>query len=75
MAFALEALKAAYRGQCTWLIAWSKELEAGETRIVRRVNGSEVDITDQTAIDYRHRAANLESIIVAYERLNANGPR
>jgi hypothetical protein len=69
LAFALEALKAAYRGQCSWLSAWSKELEAGEIRVIRRTNGSDVDITDQTAADFRHRAGNLEGIIVAYERL------
>ncbi len=74
LAAALEGLKAAYRGQCSWLLAWARELEAGEIRVIRRSNGSNVDVTDQTAIDYRHRAANLESIIAAYERLDAKGP-
>ena len=68
---ALHGLKAAYRGQCSWLLAWANELEMGEIRIVQRVNSGDVDITTQTAANYRQRAANLEAIIAAYERLEA----
>jgi hypothetical protein len=68
---ALEALKAAYRGQCSWLVAWAAELEAGGIQVISKSNRTDIDITAQTAADYRHRAANLESILAAYERLAA----
>jgi hypothetical protein len=73
LGMALDALKAAYRGQCSWLLAWAQDLETGGTTIVRRVHGADVDVTAETALDYRHRAGNLEAIIVAYERLDAKG--
>jgi len=73
LGMALEALKAAYRGQCAWLLAWAQELETGNTRIVRWVHGKDVDITAETAVDYRRRAGDLEAVIVAYERLDAKG--
>ena len=73
LGMALEALKAAYRGQCAWLLAWAQDLETGNVKIVRRVNGSDVDVTAETARDYRHRAGNLEAVIVGYERLDAKG--
>src|SRR6267154_6272321 len=60
LTIALEALKAAYRGQCSWLTAWANELEAGRIRVVSGSNGVSIDITAQTARDYRHRAHNLE---------------
>lgn len=71
LAHALEALKAAYRGQVTWLLAWASELEAGGIRIA---SGNDIDITAQTAKDYRHRAKALEDIIAAYEKLDAQRP-
>jgi hypothetical protein len=74
LARALEAVKAAYRGQCSWLLAWAQELDLGEIRIVQRANGKEVDITDQTAADYRKRVAALELILAAYEKLHAQNP-
>jgi hypothetical protein len=73
MALALEALKAAYRGQVMWLLALAQDLETGNTKILRRVHGADVDMTAETAIDSRHRAGNLEAIILAYERLDAKG--
>ena len=71
LAVAQDVLKASYRGQCAWLLACATELEAGDARIVRRVEGKEVDVSAHTAIEYRHRAANLEHIIQAYERIDA----
>jgi len=71
LTIALEALKAAYRGQCSWLTAWANELEAGRIRVVSGSNSVSIDITAQTARDYRHRAHNLEAIIAAYDRLVA----
>ena len=68
---ALDVLKAAYRAQSAWLLASALELEAGDARVLRRVEGKEVDVSAQTAIDYRHRAGNLELIIQSYERLDA----
>ena len=73
LALALEALKAAYRCQLSWLLAWAMELESGDVRVVRRVHGKDVDVTAETAMDYRHRAGNLDAVIVAYERLDAKG--
>jgi hypothetical protein len=66
---ALDALKAAYRGQIAWLLAWAFELDAGETRIIRKAKGADIDITAEIAADYRLKAVQLESIVTAYERL------
>jgi len=71
---ALEALKSAYRGQISWLSAWAVELETGKIRVMTGPDGAGVDISAQTARDYRHRAANLESILAAYERLASKEP-
>jgi len=68
---ALDALKAAYRGQCSWLLAWADEMDVGGIRVVSQHHGTDMDITAQTALDYRHRARNLEAIIAAYEKLDA----
>ena len=71
LSVALDILKASYRAQSAWLLASAVELEVGDARLLRRLGGKEVDVSAQTAIDYRHRAANLELIIQSYERLDA----
>ena len=70
LAIALEALKASYRAQIKWVEAQAEEFESGKVRVFSQ----DKDMTAQTAIDYRHRAANLEGNIRAYERLDAKRP-
>jgi hypothetical protein len=67
LAQALAALTTAYRKQCRWLLARAEEFESGKIKVF----SGDQDVTEQTAIDYRHCAGNLEAIIIAYERLNA----
>src|ERR1700722_1678524 len=64
---ALAALTTAYRAQCRWLLARAEEFESGKIKVFR----GDQDVTEQTAVDYRHCAGNLEAIIVAYARLEA----
>jgi hypothetical protein len=52
---ALNALLKAYRDEITWLLDKAKEYEGNPL----------------VAQDYIHRARNLEAIIAAYERLDA----
>jgi hypothetical protein len=35
--------------------------------------GHELDLSKETAAEYRHKAGNLRAIIMAYERLHAQG--
>ena len=61
-------LKATCRGQSDWLNAWALELESGRTKVIRRMDGSDVDVSPAIARDYRVRAATLESIVEAYDK-------
>ncbi|MGH6827810.1 MAG: hypothetical protein ACREFW_02735 [Rhizomicrobium sp.] len=61
-------LKATCRGQSDWLNAWALELESGRTRMIRRMDQSDVDVSPAIALDYRARAATLESIVEAYDQ-------
>lgn len=35
--------------------------------------GHDLDLSRETAAEYRHKAGNLRAIIMAYERLHAQG--
>jgi len=67
----LEALLAAYRGQAVWLIAKAHDLEQGTRKLIAVTAEGDIDISKETADEYRHMAGNLHAIIAAYERLHA----
>lgn len=67
---ALLALKACYLEQVQWLYERAVEYETGAVKVFHQGE----DVTEQAAIDYRHRAGNMEAIIRAYERLDAKRP-
>jgi hypothetical protein len=61
-------LKAAFRGQSDWLNAKAHEMELGNLKMIRRVDGSDVDVSPDVALDYRARAATLQSLVEAYDQ-------
>jgi hypothetical protein len=65
----LDALLSAYREQAIWLKAQAAALEAGN----RKVLAGDVDLSQEAAIEYRHKAGNMDAVIAAYERLHAKG--
>jgi len=69
----IDELKANYRLQCAWLLAWANELDANKLRIVRPLDGREVDISREVALDCRCRAADLQGTLASYEDLEATG--
>lgn len=66
----LNALLSAYRDQANWLEAQAIEFEAGTRKIISSGPSPEVDLSVDTAVEYRHKAGNLRAIIAAYERLH-----
>jgi hypothetical protein len=69
----LSALLVAYRHQIDWLLAHAAEFESGSRRVMGKVGGQEVDLSPNLAAEYRHKAGNLEAVLLAYERLHAKG--
>jgi len=69
----LYALIGAYQAQIEWLITQATELECGERKITGQLNRHEIDLSEITAAEYRHRAGNMQAILEAYERLHAKG--
>jgi hypothetical protein len=69
----LDALLSAYREQALWLIAQAAEFENGHRKIIAEGPQGNIDLSAQTAEEYRHKAGNLHAIIAAYERLHAKG--
>jgi hypothetical protein len=69
----LEALLSAYREQAQWLKAQATAFEDGSRRFVAVTASADVDLSREIAIEYRHKAGNLEAVIAAYERLHAKG--
>jgi hypothetical protein len=65
----LDALLTAYREQALWLVTQAAEFENGH----RKIMAGDIDLSAQTAEEYRHKAGNLHAIIAAYERLHAKG--
>lgn len=63
----------AYREQAVWLIAQARDLEQGVRKIIAPAGETEIDLSEETAAEYRHKAGNLHAIIAAYERLHAKG--
>jgi hypothetical protein len=66
----LNALMVAYRNQADWLLAQAKEFESGTRKVTGLMRGKEVDLTDNLAAEYLHKARNLVAIIEIYERLH-----
>ena len=69
----LYALIAAYQSQIEWLITQATEIESGARKITGQLHRHEIDLSDTMAVEYRHRADNMQAILEAYERLNAKG--
>jgi len=65
---ALNALISTYLEQATWLDAWASEYEKGTRRVIS-ANG--VDLSQEAAIELRHKAGNMRAVIQAYQRLTA----
>lgn len=70
---ALNALLLEYQHQADWLDAQAADLESGACKIVSCGAGEEVDLTDVMIAEYRHKAANMRAVILAFERLSAKG--
>jgi hypothetical protein len=51
----LDALLTAYREQALWLLAQAAEFETGH----RKIMAGDIDLSAQTAEEYRHKAGNL----------------
>jgi hypothetical protein len=70
----LIALLSAYRDQSDWLETQAAAFETGQRKLLAvDASGSELDLSAETAQEYRHKAGNLQAIIIAYERLHAKG--
>lgn len=69
----LNALIVAYHAQIDWLLAQAAEFEGGERKLTGQMRGKEVDLSANTAAEYRHKAGNMQAILEAYERLHAKG--
>jgi hypothetical protein len=69
----LNALLVAYRAEIDWLNTQALEFETGQRRLTGRIGGKEVDLSPNTAAEYRHKAGNMEAVLQAYERLHAKG--
>jgi hypothetical protein len=67
---ALAALLAEYQNQAAWLEAHADEFASGARKII---TSGGVDLTDVMIEEYRHKAANMRAVIVAYQRLHAKG--
>jgi len=67
----LHALVVAYQAQIDWLITQAAEFESGERKLIAKMRGKEIDLTPNTATEYRHKAGNMQAILQAYERLHA----
>jgi hypothetical protein len=67
----LQALILAYQAQIDWLLFQADEFEKGERKLIAHMRGSEVDLTPNIALEYRHKAGNMEAILQAYHRLHA----
>ena len=70
---ALNALLLEYQHQADWLDAQAADLESGARKIVSCGAGEDVDLTDVMIAEYRHKAANMRAVILAFERLHAKG--
>lgn len=66
----LHALVVAYRNQADWLFAQAQEFESGARKVIGLMRGKEIDLTENVAAEYRHKARNLVAIIEIYERLH-----
>ena len=65
-----EHLLLAYKHQIDWLLELADELESGARRVLGNVGGEEVDLAPNLAAECRHRAGNMQAVLVAYERLH-----
>lgn len=70
---ALDALLASYREQPVWLLAQAAEFECGQRKIIAQGPRGAVDLSAETARQYRHKAGNLHAVIAANEGLHAKG--
>jgi hypothetical protein len=70
---ALNALLVEYQHQADWLEAQAADLASGARRIIAKGVGGDVDLTDVMIEEYKHKAANMRAVILAFERLHAKG--
>ena len=71
---ALDALLKSYREQALWLLTQAVDFESGRRKLIAEIDERSIDLSDQTALEYRHKAGNLHAVIAAYERLHAKEP-
>ena len=67
----LNALLIAYREQITWLLAQAVEFETGARKVTAQMRGKEIDLSPNVAVEYRHKAGNMEAVLAAFDRLHA----
>jgi len=66
----LNALLHCFRDQQAWLLKQAEEFESGARTLSGRIGGKEVDISQNIAAEYRHKADNMQAIMEAFERLH-----
>jgi hypothetical protein len=67
----LHALIVAYQAQIDWLLTQAADFESGERKVFARIGGKDVDLSENIAVEYRHKAGNMQAIMQAYERLHS----
>ena len=67
----LQALLISYRSQAEWLTSQAEEFETGARKMTGKIRGNEIDMSPDIAVEYRHKARNLLTVIQAAERLYA----